>query len=122
MNHLQGTDQGKEYLVYQDVPVYGGEALTLSGMVLGNFGDDSASLVKDRAFLRLEYYEASNQIIPNTTVETAHATGNVTDFTLLTCLATAPSDTKYVRVSAVLDGVHSAYFDSIKLTPRNTET
>jgi|GEM_PF-3214627 RHS repeat-associated core domain len=102
---------------YQDVPTYGGEPLTLSGMV-------KTSGIRDYtgrgAYLKVDYYDSEDQLIPDASVETGRVTGTQ-DFTLLSTLATAPLHADYARVSAVLTGSGYAYFDSIKLITRNTE-
>ena len=67
------------------------------------------------------YYDASNQIISGATVQTGYVTGTQ-DFTRLLSMASAPTNANHACVTGVLDGTGTAYFDSIKLVPRNTLT
>lgn len=116
-------DNSSTSTIYQNIPVYGGEPLTFSGMV------KVSNVNGTGAYFKLEYYNASNVIIPHgldpdnptsTVLQTSFVTGNK-DFTRLSSLATAPATAKKVRVTAVLEGTGMVYFDDVKLVPRNSE-
>ena len=99
--------------LYQDVPTYGGEPLTLSGMAKTN------GVTGNGAYLRVDYYDASNQLISGATVQTGSVNGTQ-DFTRLSGLANAPANANHARITAILDGAGTVYFDSIKLVPRSS--
>ena len=96
--------------VYQDVSVYGGEPLTFSGMVKTNS-------VIGNAYFRIDYYDASNNLISNASVETGYVSGTQ-DWTRLTTIATAYETAKKARVQGIFIGGGTIYFDNIKLIPR----
>ncbi|MEL7568269.1 MAG: RHS repeat-associated core domain-containing protein, partial [Dehalobacterium sp.] len=100
---------------YQDVPVHGGEPLTFSGMV------KTSNVTGTGAYCKIDYYNASNNLISGSTVQTGYVTGTQ-DFTRLTSLATAPANAHHARVQAILNGTGTVYFDAIKLIPRNSNT
>ena len=99
--------------IYQEMPTYGGEPLTFSGMVKTN------NVTGNGAYYRIDYYDASNQLISGATVQTGNVAGTQ-DFTRLSGLANAPANAHHARVTAILDGTGTAYFDSIKLLPRSS--
>ncbi|NPV90329.1 MAG: RHS repeat protein [Firmicutes bacterium] len=110
------------YAFYQDVPVYGGEPLTLSGMVRPE------NVVGTGAYLQLEYYDSSGALI-STPLQTSKLTGTqedsdeedgIDDFTQLTLLADAPANAVKCKVKGVLEGRGKVYFDCIKLVPKST--
>jgi len=90
-NAWEGTKSAQVNLwpatLHQDVPVYGGEPLTLSGMV------KTDNVSGNGAYYKVEYLDSGMQLIPGTTVETGRITGT-RDFTRLTCLATAPASAR----------------------------
>ena len=75
------------------MPVYGGEQLTLSGMVLANMSEPGA-------YCKVTFLDANRQIIAGSTVETGHVT-SAPEFTRLSGLVIAPSQARYARVSAI---------------------
>ncbi len=99
---------------YQDVPVYGGEPLTFSGMV------KTDGVNGNGAYYKIDYYNASNNLLTGTTVQTGYVTGTQ-DWTRLTTAATAPANAQHARVQGILDGSGVAYFDAVKLIPRNSK-
>lgn len=110
------TSSGGIITLYQDVPVYGGEPMTFSGIARTN---------GPTVYFKIDYQDASKNIIPGATVQTSSITGTSGYFyTKLTCLADAPSSARYARVTIVYDATNSpqmgADFDAIKLIPRNT--
>ena len=100
--------------LYQDVPVYPGEMLTLSGMV-------KVSNVEagDGAYYKIDYYDNSPTPQLISTFQTGYLTGS-NDWTRLVCLANAPMNAKFGRVTCVLNGTGTAYFDAVKLVSRMT--
>ncbi|ATW27221.1 RHS repeat-associated core domain-containing protein [Candidatus Formimonas warabiya] len=100
--------------IYQNVPVYGGEPLTFSGMV------KTSNVTGNGACYKIDYYDSGNNLITGSTVQTGYVTGTQ-DFTMLTSLASAPANARYARVQGILDGSGTIYFDTVKLVPRNSE-
>ncbi|MHB1418241.1 MAG: RCC1 domain-containing protein [Bacillota bacterium] len=100
--------------VYQDVPVYSGEPLTFSGNVKTN------NVTGNGANFKIEYFNSTGQSLSPVPIQTGYVTGTQ-DFTRLSSLAIAPSGAYYARVSAVLDGSGTAYFDNVKIIPRNSQ-
>lgn len=97
--------------VQQIVPVHGGEPLTLSGMV------KTGNLTGTGAYLKIEYYNQNNQFL--SMAQTGYVTGTQ-DFTRITCTADVPAGATWANLLLILEGVGTAYFDSIKLVPRNS--
>ncbi|WP_134219971.1 RHS repeat-associated core domain-containing protein [Pelotomaculum sp. FP] len=108
-----GIDYGS---MYQDVPVYANEPLTLSGMVKSFDVEGNGA----GAYLKIDFYNSANQIITGSSAETGRLTGTQ-EYTRLSCLANAPAQAKYARVQLVVTDGGSAYFDTIRLVHRKTE-
>ncbi len=105
-------------ITYQDVPTYGGEPLTFSGMI------KTSGLSGTGAYYKIDYYNASgdnsNNLISGASVQTSYATGTQ-DWTRLSMIATAPSNANHACVQCILNGSGAVYFDDVKLIPRNSE-
>ena len=97
--------------IQQYIPVHGGESLTLSGMV------KTDNLTGTGAYLKIWYLNQNYQIISE--AQTGYVTGTQ-DFTRITCAADAPVGAVRANIYAILEGTGTAYFDSIKLVPRNS--
>lgn len=98
---------------FQVVPVYGGELLTLSGMVR------TTSISGNGAYYKVEFRDNYDQVIPNATVETGYVTGTQ-DWTRLSTIASAPANAYRARLYAVLDGSGRVNYDTVKLMTRNS--
>ncbi|ACV61106.1 YD repeat protein [Desulfofarcimen acetoxidans DSM 771] len=98
---------------YQDVPTYAGEPLTLSGMI------NTSGVSGSGACYRIDYYDASNNLISGTSVQTACISGTQ-GWTRMASMANAPANANYARLQCILNGSGTAYFDDVKLTPINS--
>ncbi|MGD0855669.1 MAG: RHS repeat-associated core domain-containing protein [Dehalococcoidia bacterium] len=101
--------------VYQDVPVHGNEPLTFSGMVR-----TSGVSGGNGVYCKIDYYNASNNLISGASVQTGYVTGTQ-GWTRLSAIATAPSNANYACLQLILSGSGTAYFDDIKLIPRDSD-
>lgn len=102
--------------VYQDVPVYGGESLTFSGMVY------NYSLIEGaRTYFKLEFLTQAKESIPGAEIRTGYINRLTDGYIRLTNLAVAPANARYCRIHIIKEGTGQVYFDDIKLITRNTE-
>ena len=73
----------------------------------------------DGAYYKIDYYDNSPTPQLISTFQTGYLTGS-NDWTRLVCLANAPMNAKFGRVTCVLNGTGTAYFDAVKLVSRMT--
>lgn len=99
---------------YQDVPTHSGEKLTLSGMV------KTSGVSGSGACYRVDYYDASNNLISGASVQTGYITGTQ-GWTRLSDMANAPANANHARIQCILNGSGTAYFDNIDLIPLNSQ-
>jgi RHS repeat-associated protein len=107
---------GTTYIGSYDVPMKAGEPLTLSGYIKTNNIVPSAAGYG--ANLEIDYYDAAGTYLgyANTTPTTG-----TQDFTKYSISITPPANTAKARVYGnVISSTGTAYFDSLKVTPRTT--
>lgn len=110
INYLGGT------ALYQDVSVYPGEKLTLSGLVRTENVNQGVYLKV--YFIKPDGYSIISSVQTGTVKGTTPGLWN--DYVRLSCKVDVPLDARYARVCIMCNGSGSGYFDDIKLIPRNT--
>ncbi|WP_042315195.1 RHS repeat-associated core domain-containing protein [Desulfofarcimen acetoxidans] len=98
---------------YQDVPTYAGEPLTLSGMI------NTSGISGSGACYRIDYYDASNNLISGASVQTGYISGTQ-GWTRMASMANAPANANHARIQCILNGNGTVYFDDVKLIPINS--